>query len=117
METYTLREGQVDSGKYKGIEVTFRKISAIERNEVIAKARKSRKIDSTGKVTEADIDDLNAIKDLIALTIATPLELKKPEEFGKLGTEDYDNLAFLAYKINPLDFRPTLSDESQVQSG
>ena len=107
METYKIQVGHVDSGKYKEVEVKFRRISAGERAEIKRKGKLSRKLNEKGEVS-ADLDEDILSAELIRSSIAEPKELKNVEELNKFDTLDFDNMLSVCMKLNPLAYLPSL---------
>jgi len=109
METYKIQVGQVDSGKFKDVEVALRRVSQGERAEIRRKGKINRKVTQTG--VEGDLDEDIISTELIVHSVLTPVEMKKVDEIDKLDPVDYDNLLKICLDKNPLGYRPTLSEE------
>lgn len=102
--------GHEGNEKWKGNEVSFRRITASERGLIRKCGKKQAKIKQDGSM-EGDFDEDALATELIRLSIKEPVNLKNSIEIGGLDPVDYDNLLALSLKINPLAFQPTLLKE------
>jgi len=110
MESYEIQIGEPDSGKWKGTNVTFRKMNAKERAEVLETIRGNATLSKDGAISGKTQPELGQLKQVL-FSIKEPKELKSENELWSLSAQDFVNLYEVVSVINPLDLKPTLLKE------
>ena len=109
-DSYEIQVGDVDSGKFKGTVVTFRRMSAGQRAEVIDTYRGNATANKDGEVKNIPSPIFGQMKHII-YSIKEPKDIKNENELKNLDPDDFDNLLALAFEWNPLASKPISSEK------